>query len=123
VDSARRVVFGWSRRDGRCVVSVRHAHGAPGRNGHRCTCRPDHLTDTELRIVVGLANGERLASIGRAVGHTETTVSTYIARARRKVGARTREQLVAAAMRDRLIGFDRDGRVVVVDELAERRAS
>jgi DNA-binding NarL/FixJ family response regulator len=104
-------------------VSVRHAHGAPGRSGHVCTCRPDQLTDTELRIVVGLANGERLESIGAAVHHTVATVSTYIAKARKKLGARTREQLVATAMRERLIGFDRDGRVIVVDELAERRAS
>ncbi len=104
-------------------MSARHVHGAPGQRAHVCTCRPVGLTDTELRIVVGLANGEPLASIAAVVGHTVTTCSTYIARARRKLGARTREQLVASAFRDRLIGFDRDGRVVVVDELAERRAS
>lgn len=83
------------------------------RPAHRCTCTPDGLDDRDLAIVAGLAQGREILAIAAELHHTAASVSTFIARARRKVGARTREQLVATAFRDRLLGFDRDGRVVV----------
>lgn len=84
--------------------------------GHRCTCQPDRLTETELRIVAGLAAGKPLADIGEAVHHAPTTVATYVTRARAKVGARDRAHLVAIAFRDRLIAFDPKGDVVVTKQ-------
>lgn len=90
-----------------------HVAGSRPRPSHRCTCTPDGLDDRDLAIVAGLAQGRQVADMAAELHHTAASVSTFIARARQKVGARTREQLVACAFRDRLLGFDRDGRVVV----------
>lgn len=70
-----------------------------------------------------LADGSTNAEIAEALHLAPGTVPAYLTRARHKLSARSREHLIACAFRDRLIGFDRDGRVVVVDELADRRAS
>lgn len=85
----------------------------PSRHGPgcRCSCAP---TDTELRIIAALADGIPVGRIAAGLHHTPATVATYIKRVRNKVGARTREQLVAVALRDQLIGFGPDGRARVL---------
>ncbi len=85
---------------------------------HRCTCRcrcapPDRLTDKELVIVAGLANGRRLDAIAAEIGHTEDTTATYVSRARKKLGARDRAHLVSLAFYRRLLEFGPDGVVGV----------
>lgn len=96
-------------------MSPRHVAGSRTHPAQTCSCRDTLLDDREVLIVARLANGVPIGRIARELRCTESTTSTFIARARRKVGARTREQLVAIAMRDRLLGFDRDGRVVVAE--------
>lgn len=89
-------------------LGTRHAPGS----------RPT-LTPREVLICARLAEGVQVRHIAAEVGVTPFTMSTLIAEARAKVWAKTREQLVACAFRDRLLGFDRDGRVVPVrDEAA-----
>lgn len=96
-----------------------HVAGSRPRPKPVCTCTPTGLDARDLTIVARLAEGAQVAAIAAELHHTASSVSTFIARARRKVGARSREQLVAIALRDRLLGFDRDGRVVPVrDEAA-----
>lgn len=93
-----------------------HVAGSRDRPTGRCTCQPDGLDSREVTICARLAEGWRVAHIAAELHNTPSSVATFIARARRKVGARTREQLVAVAFRDRLLGFDGDGRVVVRDQ-------
>jgi DNA-binding CsgD family transcriptional regulator len=85
---------------------------------HVCTCRPDGLDSRDALICARLASGIPLRAVAAELGVTASTLSTLIARARGKVGARTREQLVAVAFREQMIGFDRDGRVVVAETKA-----
>lgn len=95
------------------VVDYNFRRHAVARRGHTPMRRPGgDLSEVELRIVAGLAEGVPISQIAAQLGYTAATVSTYVANARKKVGARTREQLVATAIRDRLLGFDRDGRAV-----------
>jgi len=94
-----------------------HVFGSVPRPAHVCTCAPTDVLDVRDRVIVArLAEGVPLSQIGVELHHTVSTVSTLIATARGKVGARTREQLVAIAFRDRLIGFGVAGAVVVLDD-------
>ncbi len=87
--------------------------------GRRCTCGAhDGLTDTELGIIVGLANGLELEEISRQVHRTVSSVSTYIRDARSKLGAATRAHLVARAFARGVLKVDRDGRVVLAHPVA-----
>ena len=97
------------------VLHVAGSRPRPPTPAARCVCRPDHLPDVELRIVALLAESYPLPRIAAEVGYRAGTVATYIARARHRLGAADRMQLVVAAFRLRLLGFDRDGRVVVAE--------
>jgi DNA-binding CsgD family transcriptional regulator len=63
-------------------------------------------------VLALIANGVGFGDIAAELFISNLTVSTYVKRARRKLGARDRAHLVALAFRDRLLGFDQDGRVV-----------
>ncbi|HEX3517554.1 MAG TPA: helix-turn-helix transcriptional regulator [Solirubrobacteraceae bacterium] len=52
----------------------------------------------ELRVMRGLAQGGSNRAIGKEVGYSETAVKELLRSARRKTGARTREQLAALAV-------------------------
>ncbi|MBW0088272.1 hypothetical protein I4I73_03455 [Pseudonocardia sp. KRD-184] len=92
---------------------IRHATGSRHPARARCTCQPAPADDRELLIVARIAAGIPLGQVATELHHTESSISTYVKRARERVGARDKAHLVAIAFRDRLIGFDRDGRVVV----------
>ena len=57
------------------------------------------LTDREREILVGLANGLDNEAIGKELFISPETVRTHIRRILAKLGAKTRSQAVAAAMR------------------------
>ena len=79
----------------------------------RCVCRPGHVPLQERQIIALVAESVPVEDIAAQLHYSVDTVNTYLARARRRLGARNRMHLVTLAFRDRLIGFDKAGRVVV----------
>jgi DNA-binding NarL/FixJ family response regulator len=53
------------------------------------------LTDTELRVILFLADGCTVAQIASETNYAETTIHGFVASAKKKIGARSRPQLVA----------------------------
>ncbi len=92
---------------------IRHATGSRPPAPKPCTCRTHPANDRDLLIVARIAAGIPLAQVATELHHTESTIATYVKRTRHRLGARDRAHLVAIAFRDRLIGFDRDGHVIV----------
>lgn len=70
-----------------------------GETGWRC--RP--LDDRTVRVLALLAEGADTREIATALGWSERTIKGVIATAERHLGARTRAQAVATAIRDALI--------------------
>lgn len=70
---------------------------------------PDHfdigpvLSPREREVLLWLAAGLRTAAIAHRMGIESVTVSLHLASARRKLGAKTREQALVIALRDGLI--------------------
>ncbi|MEH0845998.1 response regulator transcription factor [Micromonospora sp. CPCC 205711] len=73
---------------------------APGaRNGRA----PVGLTERELQVLLGMAEGKSNAEIGRELFVSEDTVKTHARRLFRKLGARDRAHAVAAGFRAGLV--------------------
>ncbi|MEV4759787.1 LuxR C-terminal-related transcriptional regulator [Micromonospora sp. NPDC049559] len=73
----------------------RAAGGAPGRQVA--------LTEREMQVLLGMADGKSNAEIGRELFVSEDTVKTHARRLFRKLGARDRAHAVAAGFRAGLV--------------------
>lgn len=73
----------------------------PGRTGRYAT--GPTLSPREVEALCWLSQGLRTAEIAWRMGVEPVTVGKHIASARRKLGARTREQALALAIRDGLL--------------------
>ncbi|MDG4793935.1 response regulator transcription factor [Micromonospora sp. WMMD1082] len=81
--------------------------GAEAEPGKSSTPRPDRsaigLTERELQVLLGMAEGKSNAEIGRELFVSEDTVKTHARRLFRKLGARDRAHAVAAGFRAGLV--------------------
>ncbi|MCX4470041.1 helix-turn-helix transcriptional regulator [Micromonospora sp. NBC_01655] len=77
--------------NGRRAAPARGARGAVG------------LTERELQVLLGMAEGKSNAEIGRELFVSEDTVKTHARRLFRKLGARDRAHAVAAGFRAGLV--------------------
>lgn len=68
------------------------------------TPRPPSLTERELQVLRGMADGKSNAEIGRELFVSEDTVKTHARRLFRKLGARDRAHAVASGFRTGLVG-------------------
>ncbi len=82
------------------------AEGATG-SDRPAAARPDRsaigLTERELQVLLGMAEGKSNAEIGRELFVSEDTVKTHARRLFRKLGARDRAHAVAAGFRAGLV--------------------
>ena len=85
-------------RDGRRAVAA-PACRAARRGPRRPPRRGVELTERELQVLRGMADGKSNAEIGRELFVSEDTVKTHARRLFRKLGARDRAHAVAAAFR------------------------
>ena len=84
---------------GPAVVPQQRADAPPNRgSGRRMT-----LTERELQVLRGMADGKSNAEIGRDLYVSEDTVKTHARRLFRKLGARDRAHAVAAGFRQGLV--------------------
>ncbi|MEV1143658.1 response regulator transcription factor, partial [Micromonospora sp. NPDC049799] len=74
-------------------------NGVTGRNGRSSV----GLTERELQVLLGMAEGKSNAEIGRELFVSEDTVKTHARRLFRKLGARDRAHAVAAGFRAGLV--------------------
>ncbi|MGC4787372.1 response regulator transcription factor [Micromonospora sp. DT178] len=74
--------------------------GGPGPRGGRSQVG---LTERELQVLLGMAEGKSNAEIGRELFVSEDTVKTHARRLFRKLGARDRAHAVAAGFRAGLV--------------------
>lgn len=74
-----------------------------GRNGAEAVARRLALTERELQVLRGMADGKSNAEIGRELFVSEDTVKTHARRLFRKLGARDRAHAVAAGFRAGLV--------------------
>ncbi|MEV0876487.1 helix-turn-helix transcriptional regulator [Micromonospora echinofusca] len=74
--------------------------GGPGQRGGRSQVG---LTERELQVLLGMAEGKSNAEIGRELFVSEDTVKTHARRLFRKLGARDRAHAVAAGFRAGLV--------------------
>ncbi|MEO3744251.1 LuxR C-terminal-related transcriptional regulator [Plantactinospora sp. B5E13] len=85
--------------------------GADSRTGEPGRPEPDRvapprrplLTEREMQVLVGMADGKSNAEIGRELFVSEDTVKTHARRLFRKLGARDRAHAVAAGFRAGLV--------------------
>ena len=77
------------------------------------------LSPRELVVLRHLSHGEDAAVIGRSLGLSETSVRTYLARAQKKLKAKSQQHAVATAMRNRLFDPQRDGPFIAEQYQAE----
>lgn len=80
--------------------STEGARPAPGTRTGR---GPTGLTERELQVLLGMAEGKSNAEIGRELFVSEDTVKTHARRLFRKLGARDRAHAVAAGFRAGLV--------------------
>jgi DNA-binding NarL/FixJ family response regulator len=66
--------------------------------------RAPNLTERELQVLRGMADGKSNAEIGRDLFVSEDTVKTHARRLFRKLGARDRAHAVASGFRAGLVG-------------------
>ncbi|BCJ60258.1 helix-turn-helix transcriptional regulator [Micromonospora endophytica] len=80
---------------------------AEGASERPAAARPDRtvigLTERELQVLLGMAEGKSNAEIGRELYVSEDTVKTHARRLFRKLGARDRAHAVAAGFRAGLV--------------------
>ncbi|SCL19583.1 regulatory protein, luxR family [Micromonospora nigra] len=76
---------------------------ARGGNRQRAGSTPVGLTERELQVLLGMAEGKSNAEIGRELFVSEDTVKTHARRLFRKLGARDRAHAVAAGFRAGLV--------------------
>jgi DNA-binding NarL/FixJ family response regulator len=74
-----------------------------GRFGQEPATRRTALTERELQVLRGMADGKSNAEIGRELFVSEDTVKTHARRLFRKLGARDRAHAVAAGFRTGLV--------------------
>ncbi|MFG2102102.1 response regulator transcription factor [Micromonospora echinaurantiaca] len=74
-----------------------------GTPGSRPSRPPVGLTERELQVLLGMAEGKSNAEIGRELFVSEDTVKTHARRLFRKLGARDRAHAVAAGFRAGLV--------------------
>lgn len=81
------------------------AGGAPAANrpGRGPAPRRPVLTEREMQVLLGMADGKSNAEIGRELFVSEDTVKTHARRLFRKLGARDRAHAVAAGFRAGLV--------------------
>jgi DNA-binding NarL/FixJ family response regulator len=99
--------------DPRANVAPEARYGAPRRgdlgngNGHprgaTGPVRRVSLTEREMQVLLGMADGKSNAEIGRELFVSEDTVKTHARRLFRKLGARDRAHAVAAGFRAGLV--------------------
>ena len=77
-----------------------YGRAAPGTGG---PVRRITLTEREMQVLVGMADGKSNAEIGRELFVSEDTVKTHARRLFRKLGARDRAHAVAAGFRAGLV--------------------
>ena len=65
-----------------------------------------HLTRREREILLLLARGENDKVAARCLGISERSVRAHVTAARQRLHARSRSQLIALAMQQRLIDID-----------------
>ncbi|GAB3963479.1 helix-turn-helix transcriptional regulator [Plantactinospora veratri] len=75
----------------------------PGGTGRAAPARRPVLTEREMQVLVGMADGKSNAEIGRELFVSEDTVKTHARRLFRKLGARDRAHAVAAGFRAGLV--------------------
>ena len=75
----------------------------PSRMGNASIDRPAMLTEREREALGLLADGHRNDRIAHRMSISVSTVEMHMANARRKLGARTREQALVEAIRRGLI--------------------
>jgi DNA-binding NarL/FixJ family response regulator len=80
------------------VLALSGVQAAPGQSGRRTA-----LTERELQVLRGMADGKSNAEIGRELFVSEDTVKTHARRLFRKLGARDRAHAVAAGFRSGLV--------------------
>ncbi|WP_230393838.1 response regulator transcription factor, partial [Plantactinospora alkalitolerans] len=71
--------------------------------GRAVPARRPVLTEREMQVLVGMADGKSNAEIGRELFVSEDTVKTHARRLFRKLGARDRAHAVAAGFRAGLV--------------------
>jgi DNA-binding CsgD family transcriptional regulator len=67
------------------------------------------LTARQLQVVVLLADGLRADDIAQRLGIATSTVYRYVERAKERTGVTSRSELVALAIRERLVPAHTDG--------------
>ena len=82
----------------RAIAGGSHYLDLPG-----AVAEPSPLSDREMQILLHLADGKSNGEIGALLFLAPDTVRTYVRRAINKLGARTRTQAVATALRRGLI--------------------
>lgn len=105
-DAARRMTDPRGQADIRLLTALVAAHyrpeddhsGSPERYGIHAPLSP-----REGEVLLWLSRGMQSAAIADRMGIEAVTVAKHLHSARRKLGARTREQALAIAVRDRLI--------------------
>jgi DNA-binding NarL/FixJ family response regulator len=83
-------------------VPLQRGDAAPGMPADVPRRRVD-LTERELQVLRGMADGKSNAEIGRELFVSEDTVKTHARRLFRKLGARDRAHAVASAFRAGLV--------------------
>lgn len=107
-DASRRMTDPEGQAEIRLLAALVAAHyrpeedtsGSPERYGV-----PSPLSAREGEVLLWLSRGMRSAAIADRMGIEPVTVGKHLHSARRKLGARTREQALAFAVRDRLIAI------------------
>ncbi|MFO7856911.1 MAG: helix-turn-helix transcriptional regulator [Paracoccaceae bacterium] len=74
---------------GHCLLGALDARGQPG---------AERLSDRERQVLAGFADGAQTAEVAERLAVSERSVREYVARARRKLGARSRAAAVAKAL-------------------------
>ncbi len=78
-----------------------------------CSCGVDAgLTDSDMQIILALANGAEVEEIAARLEYTPATVNTYITRLRLKLGARHRAHLVGQAFARGLVRVGCSGEIL-----------
>jgi DNA-binding NarL/FixJ family response regulator len=86
---------------GRAATMAEHDLLVPAQRGD--TPPPPMLTERELQVLRGMADGSSNAEIGKQLFVSEDTVKTHARRLFRKLGARDRAHAVAAGFRAGLV--------------------
>lgn len=84
-------------------IAAAFAHREMEHHNNRNPATPSELTEREAETLLWLSKGLRTDQIAHQMGIRPVTVDLHMRNARRKLGARTREQALAFAIWNRLI--------------------